>query len=168
MRGIYRNLKTLTMVGFGAFTLTACAPSSQMAHEYPAMHTGYGYGQTAYGYQSSHAAMTTYNSRYSEELRGPCQTQYQAQYQVYNQLQTQSGGCGFTRVVPVYPIYQYVSVPQTPHVPVIETPPVVIYEPAPEPVLPDPPAYEPPTYVPPVQAWPEPETAPPSWTPLRK
>lgn len=158
MRRFSKITKIILIGGLSSAAITACAPASHMSGHDAYMQAGYGYSQMGYG--SSQAAMTTYNSRYGGQLRGACHVEVQT--------------CGFMQVVPVYPIYQYVSAPHTPDVPTIEEPPVVIYEPAPEPVYipepvqPEPLPYVPPTYIPPIQSWPDPETPPPSWTPLRK
>lgn len=148
------NLRTLLIGGMFAAAMTACAPASQVKTQ-GAYHQG-GYSQSAYAYQGAQESQTTYRSRYGDTLRGSCDIEIQT--------------CGFMTVVPVYPVFQIVTAPPAPDVPVtVEAPPAYTPEPMPEPpVVILPPEPEPPAYVPPVQHWPEPTTPPPVWTPPRK
>lgn len=155
---IYRhNFKVACLGSLSCAALAACSPSHHMAADTHSVQMGYGYAQTAYGYEyaASEQTVTTFSSRYGGELRGPCEVEEQS--------------CGLMRVVPVYPLYQYVTFAQSEQTEYVETPPVIIPDPAPLPV-PEPPVYipEPPVYVPPVQHYPDPETPPPVWTPPRK
>lgn len=152
MRDFVQNFRLILIGGTCCAVIAACAPSSQMTAYDANMQSSYGYSQTGYGYESSETRVETHKSRYGGQLRGACEVAVPT--------------CGFMQVVPVYPVYQIVTAPQVVDVPVVEAPPTVVYEPAPEPVYI--PELELPTYVPPVQHWPEPETPAPTWTPLRK
>ena len=141
----------ILVAALGAAAVSACAPSYKMSAYDTSMDAGYGYAQSAYGYSYETQSTATYSSRYGGELRGGCQIEVQS--------------CGFMTVVPVYPVYQIVTPPPVPEVPVVEVPQVV--EPDPIPYV-EPTPYVEPVYQPPVHHWPEPETPPPVWTPLRK
>lgn len=160
-----QRLKILLVGSALCAALTACGPRYVTAESLSGQaHAGsyggvyaqggasqYNYSQDNYSQETYAQAYTQQKSRYGYQagLRAPC-----------DEVQTP---CGFMRVVPVYPVYQYVT-PAEPEpvveVPTISTPepePVVIYEPEPEPV-----------YTPSIQHWPDPETEVPSWKPLRK
>lgn len=171
VNGIQR-FKFLTACTVLCTALTACGPrlvpveslsgysqSGSYGDAYTQDHYSQaGYSQGAYSqgpYTQSYASQKSrYGHQASAGLRAPCEEAY--------------APCGFMRVLPIYPVYQYV-IPTEPE-PVVEVPtislpdpePVVIYE-----------AYEPepipePVYAPAPYHWPEPETEVPSWKPLRK
>ena len=157
MSNLFRNFRVVLIGGICSAAVTACAPSSHMSANDAYVQDSYGYSQTGYGYTSEPATAPARRSRYGGELRGPCEVVVQ--------------NCGMMAVVPVYPVYQVVTMPEAP---VVEAPPVVtyepapIYEPAPEPVYMPEPVYEPPVYEPPAQYWPEPDKPVTDWKPLRK
>ena len=154
-----RRIKNLLVGGAACVVLTACGPrfvpAETLSSHISAGSYGGAYAQGSYsqaGY--THPGYTQAKSRYGQAFAGgqsglqpPCSAAHTP--------------CGFTRVLPVYPVYQYVTAQETiveaPTVSVPEPAPAVIYEPAPEPV-----------YTPSVQHWPEPDVETPSWKPLRK
>jgi len=76
--------------------------------------------------------------------------------------------CGFMRVVPVYPVYQYV-IPTVDESVVAVSEPEPVYHPEPEVTYVPEVTYEPePVYTPSVQHWPEADAVVQSWKPLRK
>ncbi len=159
-----QTFRLFLLGGLSAAAVSACAPSYQMSGHDASMQTGYGYSQSAYGYDESagynaagyetvQTSQPTHRSRYGTELRGACDVQIHP--------------CGMMAVVPVYPVYQYVIAPPEPEVHVVEAPQV--YEPEPIPYIePEPIPYFEPAYEPPVEYWPEPAAPVRDWKPLRK
>lgn len=140
-------------------SLTACGPRyvpvESLSGYSQAGYSGGAYSQGAYSQGTYAQSYTQQKTRYGHQasagLRAPCAAV--------------SAPCGYMRVLPVYPVYQYV-IPTEPE-PVVEVPtvswpdpePIVVYEPEPIPE----PVYEPAPY-----HWPDPEAEVPSWKPLRK
>lgn len=155
MGNILQHIRPLLLCGFGAAGLAACSPSSKNMNYHQADNYLSGYSQSGYGYEQSYSydQMQVSASRYGDlGLRPACEMQVKS--------------CGFMTVVPVYPVYQFVTAP-----PVAEAPPTItLPEPAPEPpVIVLPPDPEPPVYTPPSpEFWPTPETPIETWTPPRK
>ena len=154
-----RRIKNLIVGGAACVVLTACGPRYVPAETFSSHASAGSYGG-AYAQDSqshtghAHTGYAQAKSRYGHAFSGgqpglqpPCSAAHTP--------------CGFTRVLPVYPVYQYVTAQETiveaPTVTVPEPEPIVIYEPTPEPV-----------YTPSIQHWPEPEVEVPSWKPLRK
>lgn len=161
-----QRLKILVVGSALCAALTACGPryvpAESLSGQAHAGSYGGAYAQNAssqYNYaQSGYThAYTQQKSRYGNQagLRAPCAEVH--------------APCGFMRVVPVYPVYQYVT-PAEPE-PVVEVPTISLPDPEPAPVMiyePEP-VYEPaPIYEPAPYHWPEPEAEVPSWKPLRK
>jgi len=148
------SFKLIVMTGLASLTLTACVPGQ---YAYDSGQSGADYGQ--YGAQSGQ-----YGAQYSG---GFAQTRYGEAVSTSGlrpACNVQPAPCGFTTVVPVYPIYQ-VAAPQPepiveifdpPTVEIFEPEPTVIYEPEPEPVFT------------PMEHWPEPAEPVQSWKPIRK
>ncbi len=163
-----RRIKNLIVGGVACIILTACGPRYVPAEtlsgyastgSYGGAHAQDSYSQSGYSHTGhAHTGYAQAKSRYGHAFAGgqsglqpPCSAAHTP--------------CGFTRVLPVYPVYQYVTAQETiveaPTVSVPEPAPIVVYEPAPEPI-PEP------VYTPSIQHWPEPDVDVPSWKPLRK
>ena len=167
-----QRLTILLACGAAGLILTACGP-----RYVPIDTLGHGNSQSQGAYYqqgySQHAAYrgASANTHYSEKKS---RYGYETAGQPHG-LQAPCGEvfapCGFTRVLPVYPIYQ-VTAPtkpepaaEVPTIDITEPEPVMIYEPAPEPEY----IYTPDSvHTPAPYHWPEPEAEVPSWAPLRK
>lgn len=150
MRSYVQNFRVVLIGGISALAVTACAPSYQMSADAQSMQAGYGYSQSAYGYETSQTTSSAYSSRYGGELRGSCDIVVQT--------------CGMMMVVPVYPVFQVTTAPYEPEVKIVEVEvPVEVPVEIPVYIQPEPPIVEPP-----VHHWPDPETPVIPWTPPRK
>jgi len=155
MTNQFQSLKLILIAGLGSFALTACVPG-QYAYdsaEYSATSGQYdaGYSQSGYSQNNVGFTQSRYGDTINASLRPPCQVQ--------------ASPCGYTTVVPVYPIYQIPIAPEPVPEPVVEIfePPVVeIFEPEPTVIVEPEPIYTP------MEHWPEPSTPIESWKPIRK